>query len=121
MKRRKAKRKGKRVFLRQIARPYTSLIFAGKDLGDRLGARIKGEPINVIGYVLRESPTRRIRLLGEPFPRQLKDLNRGIPTTFADDLVAELRWTLAALLHHADPIREFLQTKQHVQDVVLLG
>src|SRR5688572_4199499 len=88
-----------RLSLRQLARPYTSLAFAGKDLSRTLGIRLKQEPVNVIRYVLRESPVQHIRLLGTPFPKTIKDLGRPIPTHFADELIDELRWTLAVLLH----------------------
>ncbi len=106
---------------RQRARRYSSLIYAGKHLGESREKELKAESRAVIDHVLRHAPIRRIRLLGEPFPKSLNDLAGPIPVATSDDLVTQLNWLHAVLCHHADPINHFLADLDQFQNGLLVG
>jgi len=100
------------VPIRQQARRYTSLIFAGKQLDANRVTDLKNEGFWLIAWVLDNSPIRRTDLLGEPHAKTLKSLSRPLPTPFTERIEAELRWTAATVLHYSQVLREFVAAKR---------
>jgi hypothetical protein len=115
------KRSRKTGTTRQLARPYSSLIYAGKHLGEAREQRLKAESRSVIAHVLKNTPIKRIRLLGNTFPKNLNDLAGPIPLAPTDDLVTQLNWLHAVLCHHSAVMNEYQAGLYEFQNRLLVG
>jgi hypothetical protein len=107
--------------IRQRARPYSSLIYAGKNLGEAREKQLKAESRLVISYVLGNTPLRRTGLLGPLFPKNLNDLAGPLPIAASDDLVTQLNWLHAVLCHHSDSLNHFQSELLGFQNCLLVG
>jgi tetratricopeptide (TPR) repeat protein len=107
--------------VRERARPYVSLIYAGKKLGKAREKQLKTESRPVIIQVLRSAGTRGAKLLGNPRPSELNELADPIPVAAADDLLDELNWAHAVLCYHAAEINTFLGYLDKFERSLLIG
>src|SRR4051812_25280066 len=121
MARRKRRLKTPKTSTRQLARPYTSLIYAGKHLGEEREKQLKAESRCVISQVLNHTPFQRIKLLGYTFPTDVNDLAASIPTAPTNDPLIELNWLYVILCHYADKINAFLSFLDQFQASFLRG
>lgn len=107
--------------LRAATRPFTAPIFAGMDLDDSSIRLLKYQRIRYIRYVIEKSPVRRTSLIGQPFPKTLKQLALKHTTPCTEDIETELKWQAVSFLAFARQLDEWLSCKEEFEHAFLIG
>lgn len=105
--------------LRRKGRKFTDPIFAGNELSTSACLELKKSSLRLISHVLRSSPINRVRLLGTPFPKHLRNLADSIPTPSTDVLEAEIAWSAAAFVRHAGELTHAIALARHATRAIL--
>lgn len=119
---RRRKHRGEKVkSARAAGRPYLDAIWANKGLTLQASRQLKTERASVVSAVLHAARRKNEDFLGTPFPAELNDLARTIPTWSTDRLESELKWTLCTLLEYADRLLPLIELKRQFEAAMLLG
>lgn len=107
--------------LKKQARPFVTPLFAGIDLESDSLSLLKSQSLSLIEYVFRIAPLLRTTVVGNPFPRQIKQLefSRYIPKI--DDLNVELKWNFALFCRFSHVISHWLACKKQFEIAFLSG
>src|SRR5690349_19987650 len=97
---------------RAVARQCLYAMWANKEITPQASRQLKSERASVITTVLQVARRKQADILGTPFPPNLNDLARTIPTRSTDRLESELTWTLCTLLEYADQLLPVIELKR---------